>query len=341
MFYNRKNIALRTSFLFGTAALSGAIGGLVAYAIGDLDGVAGWSGWRWIILINGIPTIITGLLTPWVLPNSPETASFLNSEDKRNMALLRQQEYGQTASAQQFSKTDALKAIKDWKTWMFAVAQFAVLCMLYSFSVFLPTILQELNGYDPDTNPGGWTNPVIQALTVPVYMLGAIVYITSSFFADKIQMRGPFVITFNLIAILGYVLLIANISMEASFAGCFVLAVGVYTTSGFPMTWIGVNNPRYGKRAIASGLQLTVGNSSGVLAPFLFSAQFAPGYRPGYGTSIGLLTVSLISYTTLHFYFKKQNAERKAGKQDWKLEGRSEDEVAEMGDESPRYIYIP
>ncbi|KAH7109445.1 major facilitator superfamily domain-containing protein [Dendryphion nanum] len=340
MFYNRRNIALRTSFLYGTAALSGALGGLVAYGIGDLDGVRGWSGWRWIILINGIPTIFTGILTPWVLPNSPETASFLSEDDKRNMILLRQQEYGQTASAQHFDKRDAIRAFKDWKTWAFAIAQWSVLCMLYSFSVFLPTILQELNGVR-DNNPGGWTNPQIQALTVPVYMLGAIVYISTSFYADKVQMRGPFVIVFNCIALLGYILLIANINMQASFAGCFILAIGVYTTSGFPMTWIGVNNPRYGKRAIASGLQLTVGNSSGVAAPFLFSTQFAPLYRPGYAACIGLMTMSLCIYTTLHLYFLKQNRDRKAGKQDWKMEGKTEEEIAEMGEDSPRYFFIP
>lgn len=64
MFYNRRNIALRTSFLFGTAALSGAIGGLVAYGIGDLDGVMGWSGWR-CKLISDPAKVITGSVADW------------------------------------------------------------------------------------------------------------------------------------------------------------------------------------------------------------------------------------------------------------------------------------
>lgn len=55
MFYNKRNVSLRQAWFYGTSAISGALGGLVAYAIGELDGVAGWSGWRWIILINGIP----------------------------------------------------------------------------------------------------------------------------------------------------------------------------------------------------------------------------------------------------------------------------------------------
>lgn len=82
--------------------------------------------------------------------------------------------------------------------------------------------------------------------------------------------------------IVGYILLIANISPGASFAGCFIVAAGLYTAAGTPFSWGPVNNPRYGKRAIASGIQLTIGNASGVAAPFLFAAADAPTYTPGY-----------------------------------------------------------
>jgi len=84
------------------------------------------------------------------------------------------------------------------------------------------------------------------------------------------------------LCILGYILLIANINPEASFAGCFIVAIGLYTAAGTPFSWGPVNNPRYGKRAIASGIQLTIGNASGVAAPFLFSTGDSPRFIPGY-----------------------------------------------------------
>lgn len=45
--YTRKEIALRTAYLFVAAALAGAFGGLLAFAIGFMDGLQGLSGWRW------------------------------------------------------------------------------------------------------------------------------------------------------------------------------------------------------------------------------------------------------------------------------------------------------
>jgi hypothetical protein len=103
-----------------------------------------------------------------------------------------------------------------------------------------------------------------------------------SWYSDRIQQRGPFATGSIVVCILGYILLIANINPEASFAGCFIVAMGLYTAVGTPFSWGPVNNPRYGKRAIASGIQLTIGNASGVAAPFLFAAADSPRFVPGY-----------------------------------------------------------
>lgn len=137
MFYNKKSLSLRQAYFYGTSAIAGAVGGLVAYAIGDLDGTAGWSGWRWVFMINGVPTVLTAFFVPFVLPNSPETAKFLSEEDQRNMILLRSSELGQTRAAQEFDKKDVWDGAKDWKTYAFAIGQFIGLSMLYSLR--LPT----------------------------------------------------------------------------------------------------------------------------------------------------------------------------------------------------------
>lgn len=44
--YKRDEMAKRTSYLVSCTALSGAIGGLLTYAVLQMDGVAGLPGWR-------------------------------------------------------------------------------------------------------------------------------------------------------------------------------------------------------------------------------------------------------------------------------------------------------
>jgi MFS family permease len=53
MFYTKKELALRIGYLFVSSALAGACGGLLAYGIGFMHGVAGQSGWRWVFIIEG------------------------------------------------------------------------------------------------------------------------------------------------------------------------------------------------------------------------------------------------------------------------------------------------
>ena len=329
MFYNRQNIALRTAYFFATAAISGAAGGLVAYGVGFMDGTGGWRAWRWVLLIVGIPTALTAFVVPFVLPNSPQEAKFLTEQDKRNLIALREAEIGQTKSAQELHWDDVKHGLKDWPTYAFAICQYCSNTMLYSFSVFLPTIISQI---------GTWSRAQSQALTIPVYTVGALTYIVMGRLSDVTQRRAYFAIGGTLVSMLGYILLIANRGSGLSFAGCFLVATGCYTAVGTPLAWVGSNNPRYGKRALVSGLQLTIGNSAGVAAPFLFSNDTAPTYYSGYGGTLGLLTISTTLFTVLHLFWRRQNKRRADGLEDWKAEGKTEEEVAEMGDRSPRFM---
>lgn len=130
-FYTKHELALRVGYLFVSAAVAGALGGLLAYGIGHMDGLEGMAGWRWIMIVEGLPSVVLGVVTFFVLPNDAGSAYFLTREEKAAMEVRRMREYGSTASSQVFSKEDMKKAFYDWKVWAFSVAQFGVDTMLY------------------------------------------------------------------------------------------------------------------------------------------------------------------------------------------------------------------
>lgn len=51
MVYKREEQAKRVSYLFVCTALSGAFGGLLAYVILKMHGIAGFPGWKWIYIM--------------------------------------------------------------------------------------------------------------------------------------------------------------------------------------------------------------------------------------------------------------------------------------------------
>lgn len=260
LFYTKREIALRVGYLFVSSALAGACGGLLGYGIGFMDGVGGQRGWRWILIIEGLPPTVLGIASWFILANSPESAYYLSDNEKQLMIMRRERQIGQTKSAQEVHKQDVYLALKDWKIYAFCAGQFGANTMLYGYSTFLPTIIKSL---------GDWSTAEVQALTIPCYCLGAISYMVVAWISDAQQKRGLYAAAFGIISVIGYGILISDSSTGVHYFGCFLIAMGLYVIVGIPIAWLPSNQPRYGKRATASGLQLTLGNCSGIMAPFV------------------------------------------------------------------------
>lgn len=56
------------AIFYGANTAAGAFGGVIAYGVGNLDGVHGWRAWRWLFLIEGCITIFAGLICLVLLP---------------------------------------------------------------------------------------------------------------------------------------------------------------------------------------------------------------------------------------------------------------------------------
>lgn len=87
-FYKRAELALRIGIFYTAASLSGAFGGLLARGLNEIGPRGGLEGFRWIFIIEGLLTVLCGVVSILVLPNSIESASFLR-EDEKTLARQR------------------------------------------------------------------------------------------------------------------------------------------------------------------------------------------------------------------------------------------------------------
>src|SRR5690606_37661357 len=81
-FYKRTELALRIGIFYTAASLSGAFGGLLARGLNAIGHKGGLEGWRWILIVEGLITVVIGALSVLALPNSIESASFINPTEK-------------------------------------------------------------------------------------------------------------------------------------------------------------------------------------------------------------------------------------------------------------------
>ncbi|KAL4866497.1 hypothetical protein BDV12DRAFT_199096 [Aspergillus spectabilis] len=298
MWYKRHECGLRMAIFFSAATAAGAFGGLLARGIVEMDGVGGKAGWAWIFIIEGLVTFGVAVAAFFIMNDYPDTAKFLTQGEKEE--VHRRLKEDRSSLADEFNMRYFWDAVKDWKVWVHMFITFGVYTPLYSFSLFLPTIVSSL----------GYQNEKAQLMTVPPYVVACIFCIGGGFLADKQGQRGIYMIFFNIVAIIGFVMLISSDNNGVKYAGTFFAASGIYPNVPQGVAWNGNNIGGSLKRSVGIAMHVGFGNLGGVLASFIYRTQDRPHYRVGHGTLIGTLTMSTILCTIMTIYLRRENARR-------------------------------
>lgn len=79
--------ATRIAWFMAAVALAGVIGNPLSGMIIDrFSGALGLAGWQWLFLLEGVPSVITGIVVIFYLDSSVEEAAWLSAEEKRALA---------------------------------------------------------------------------------------------------------------------------------------------------------------------------------------------------------------------------------------------------------------
>ena len=76
-----------------------------------------------------------------------------------------------------------------------------------------------------------------------------------------------------------------------------------------------------------------------IVGPLTFTQQSAPNYIPAKITIIVTCSVSVVLTLALRVYYTWENKKRASGQRDHLVEGKTEEEILAMGDESPRFVF--
>jgi ACS family tartrate transporter-like MFS transporter len=111
----------------------------------------GLSGWRWLLILEGVPAIAGGVCTYFLLPGRPAEAKFLTSEEKDwiTTELLRE-ERGKLAH----SRVTAGEAVLQGRVWHLTSIYFCAMLGLYSMIFWMPQLLKLLSSQYSNTTVG-------------------------------------------------------------------------------------------------------------------------------------------------------------------------------------------
>ncbi|KAK0126811.1 hypothetical protein ONS95_008391 [Cadophora gregata] len=329
MFYERKQIMIRIGLFYCAAPLSGAFGGLLATGLSQIR-TPGYDGWPFIFFIEGVITILFGLLAGFFLPHTPSHSKFLTQEEKE-FAVRRMHIDAQGAVSSSSVDTEKFSwhwvkiAILNWNTALLSLNFFAIITPIYSFSLFLPTIISTL----------GYKSVKANLLTVPPNMAAFFAVLLVTYFSDRIKQRGIFMLGGATVGIIGYIMLIASPKPLVQYGGTFFVAVGIFPCSPMVMGWMANNVAPHYVRATATGFQICIANCAAFIATFTYVTSDAPRYKTGHAINLGMLALCLVVTAVTILYCKWENAKREKGERDDRLD---EDQTL-LGHRHPKFRY--
>ncbi|KAF8175378.1 MFS transporter [Pholiota molesta] len=342
--YKRHELQLRVGIFYASASLSGAFGGLLATAILKMDGVGGLAGWRWIYILEGLATIVSAVIAAYYLPETLAAASFFTDEERAfALARFRMDsnivapkvdreapssekisdEYKQEDvqidnsdvnsklepvqkeyEEEQFEWREVIRGLTDIQAWLTGFGYFGLLVSLYSYSLFLPTIVAGL----------GYKGSAAQLHTVPPYVPAAVLTVVVALLSDRLKWRGPFILICLPFAIIGYIIAITADNNKTRYIGVFFMAAGVYPSAPSILSILPNNSAGHYKRATTTALQLAIANAGGFVATFAYTPDQSPKYIRGHTISLAFVILAWILVAFNVLYCLWENKARREGR---------------------------
>ncbi|MGO1166752.1 MAG: MFS transporter [Janibacter sp.] len=81
MWFAQKDRAMVVGLILTASSVAFIVANPIGGALMKLEGLGGLHGWQWLFVLEGIPTVLLGILIFFMLPNSPRDASWLEPEE--------------------------------------------------------------------------------------------------------------------------------------------------------------------------------------------------------------------------------------------------------------------
>jgi ACS family tartrate transporter-like MFS transporter len=220
----------------------------------------GVSSWRWLLILEGTPAIVGGVLTYFLLPSGPKGAKFLTTDEKEWIQAELGREEQQKLEQGRYS---VLQALASGRVWRLVLIYFGLTIGINTLQSWSPQLVRSLSS--------GYSNTVIGFLVMVPSLVGLSAMIFVSRSSDRRLERRYHVAIPAITAGTALVLLGTTRSPFYSVTLLTCLAVGAYSIFG-PF-WALPSEFLTGFSA-AAGIALinSVGNLSQLAAPYMIGA---------------------------------------------------------------------
>jgi MFS family permease len=146
LWFAPKDRPVAVGWIYTAPAVALLIGNPLGGALMQLDGLGGLHGWQWMFVLEGLPTIVVGILLFFKLPERPSDARWLSSDEANALETYA------TIDAHghpQLSSADWVAALKRPSTILIGLIYFLNQVAFVGLVFFTPAMIQQMHVKSP------------------------------------------------------------------------------------------------------------------------------------------------------------------------------------------------
>jgi MFS family permease len=236
--------------LAGSGLIGGPLSGLI---LSTMSGMLDLSGWKWLLIIEAIPSLVVGILIALLLPDRVEDASWLTAPERDHLVrVLREENAGK-------DELPGIAFLRRPVVWLLTLIYFLLNYAAYGLSFWLPTLIQDFGVKD------AMYIGLVAALPSLCSMICMVFFGLS---ADRHRERRWHLTAMFLIGAAGFI--VSVLAHGGVVIGMVGLCLAAICTQAFPsLFWAVPTNILSGVSA-AAGIALinSLGNVSGFFGPY-------------------------------------------------------------------------
>lgn len=160
-----------TGYLMASTAIAGIVGGPVsAWIMVHMAGLLGLKGWQWLLLMEGVPSLLLGGLAFLILSDRPAEAAWLSEKEKA--IVLEQLRADESGGTRGHAKGHGIREVlRQPRIYVAIVAYFCVIMPFNAIGFWVPTILKDM-GIKNLIHVGWLSSLVFVAAAMGTWILG-------------------------------------------------------------------------------------------------------------------------------------------------------------------------
>ncbi|KAK7465323.1 hypothetical protein VKT23_005302 [Stygiomarasmius scandens] len=311
-FYTKAELPIRLAFFWVSNYVAHIVSAFLAAGILKLRGVGGQSGWQYLFLIEGLFTLLIGLLSFFMMPPGPtQTKAWFRPKgwfSEREEIILVNRVLRDDPSKSDMHNREGLsvrmiwEAVKDWRLWPLYFLGLTHMIPVSPPQVYMTLSLRNLGFSTTETN----------LLVVPSTVIGMLMLLFAAYFSEIVNSR---VAATMILQIWALPLLIALYTFNESTSQWAYFAV-ITLITGFPyvhpvqVAWASRNSNSVRTRTISASVYNMFVQAGAVIYSNIYRADDAPLYKRGNRVLIAICSMNIALYIGTYFFYKILNRRR-------------------------------